>query len=75
MPYERWILADAWWFVALVAFSFGAKPAGEFQVGAVAAIIVYLWWRHREARKADWFAEIERQIKLQAIAEADEANP
>ena len=75
VPYERWILADAWWFVALVVFTFSANHEGEFQAGAIAAIIVYLWWRHRETRKADWFAEVERQIKLRSIAEDDEGNP
>jgi len=75
VPYERWVLADAWWFVALALLTMAANHEGEFQAGAIAVIIVHLWWRHREQRKADWFAEQERQIKLHSIAEDLEANP
>jgi hypothetical protein len=69
------ILADMWWLVALVILTVSVKDLGEFQVGAVAAIVVYLWSRHRKARKDDWFDDIERQDKLRSIAEDEEANP
>ena len=75
MPYERWILADIWWLVALVILTISAKDLGEFQAGAVAAIVVYLWSRHRKTRKSDWFDDLERRNKLRSIAEDEEANP
>ena len=66
MPYERWIAADTWCLLSLIVFPVSAKSEGYFQAGAVAAIIAYLWWRNREGRKADWFDEQERQIRLQS---------
>lgn len=77
MPYERWISADTWWLLALAVFPISTKSEGDFQVGAIAAIIGYAWWRHRETRKQDWFAEQERQFRIQSIAdlEADKASP
>lgn len=75
MPYERWILADTLWVLSLIVFPLSAKTEGYLQAGVVAALIAYLWWRHRETRKADWFAEQERQIRLRSFADIDdEAN-
>lgn len=73
MPYERWIAADTWWLLSLIVFPVSAKTEGYFQAGAVAAIIAYLWWRHRQGRKAVWFNEQERQFRLHSELEG-EAN-
>ena len=71
MPYERWISADTWWVLSLAVFTLSARAEGEFQAGVIAAVIMYLWWRHRETRKADWFEEQERQLKLATIADGE----
>ena len=72
MPYERWISADTLWLLALIIFPVAAKSEGYFQAGAIAVLITYLWWRHRETRKADWFAEQERQIRLRSGSDMDD---
>jgi hypothetical protein len=77
MPYEKWILADTGWLVLLLGLvAYGMRPvdAGSqegFVCGLFAASAGFGWWRHREARKADWWSAHNLQQELNGATSED----